>query len=149
METCTFFGHRDCSDAVLPSLRAAVYDLIEAQGVDRFFVGNQGNFDRLVLLVLREAKTSYPQIRYDVVLAYLPRENDQAHLPADETLLPEGIETVPKRFAISWRNRWMIDHADFVICYVAQSWGCAAQFVREAKRKNRSIIDLFGQISQN
>lgn len=142
METCTFFGHRDCSDAVLPSLRAAVYDLIEAQGVDRFFVGNQGNFDRLVLLVLREAKTAYPHIRYAVVLAYMPSEDSPARLAADETLFPEGIEVVPKRFAISWRNRWMIDHADYVICYTTHTWGGAVQFMSEAKRKQRKIINL-------
>lgn len=142
MATCTFFGHRGCPDAVLPNLRAAVYDLIETQGVDRFFVGNQGRFDALVLRVLREAKTSYPQIRYDVVLAYMPKPNDPAPLPSEETLFPEGIETAPKRFAISWRNRWMIDHADFVICYITYSCGGAAQFVRDAKRKYRKVIEL-------
>lgn len=81
-------------------------------------------------------------IRYAVVLAYLPEKNDPAALPAEETLFPEGIETVPKRFAISWRNRWMIDHAEYVICYTTHSWGGAAQCVREAKRKHRQKINL-------
>lgn len=142
MAACTFFGHRDCPDTVLPCLRAAVFDLIEKQGVDCVYVGNQGNFDRLALRILREAKTAYPHIRYAVVLAYMPSENDPELPTADETLFPEGIEVVPKRFAISWRNRWMIDHADYVICYVTHSWGGAAQFVSEAKRKQRKIIEL-------
>lgn len=142
MTACTFFGHRDCPDAVLPNLRTAVFDLIEKQSVDCFYVGNQGNFDRLALRILREAKTAYPHIRYAVVLAYMPSEDGPAQLAADETLFPEGIEAVPKRFAILWRNRWMIDYADYVICYTTHTWGGAAQFVSEAKRKQRKIIEL-------
>ena len=142
MSACTFFGHRDCPYSVLHSLRAAVFNLIEQQGVDCFYIGNHGNFDRLALRVLREAKTAYPQIRYAVVLAYMPRGNDPLPLPAEETLFPEGSETVPKRFAISWRNRWMIDHAEYVICYTTHSWGGAAQCVRQAERKHRQITNL-------
>lgn len=142
MAVCTFFGHRDCPDSVLSSLRAAVFDMIANHSVECFYVGNHGNFDRLALQVLREAKTAYPQIRYAVVLAYLPEKNDPVALPAEETLFPEGIETVPKRFAISWRNRWMINRAEYVVCYITHSWGGAAQCVREAKRKHRQIINL-------
>jgi len=45
---------------------------------------------------LGELKRKYPHIRYFEVLAYLPKSQ-----PEHETLLPEGIETVPPRFAIS------------------------------------------------
>lgn len=99
----------------------------------------------MVLRVLREAKTVYPQIEYAVALAYLPKKKEDA-LPPEETLFPEGIEAVPKRFAIPWRNRWMLDRADFIICYTCHSWGGAARFVREAKRKNRRIIELSNEI---
>ena len=48
-KTCTFFGHRDCPETIKPKIREAVIDLIENHGVTMFYVGNQGNFDRLVL----------------------------------------------------------------------------------------------------
>ena len=31
----------------------------------------------------------------------------------ENTLLPEGIENVPPRFAISWRNKWMLERSDY------------------------------------
>ena len=49
----TFFGHRDSPETIKPKIRAAVIDLIENHGVTMFYVGNQGNFDRLVRSVLK------------------------------------------------------------------------------------------------
>ena len=49
-KACTFFGHRDCPETIQPKIRTAVIDLIENHGVTMFYVGNQGNFDRLVVL---------------------------------------------------------------------------------------------------
>ena len=92
-----------------------------------FYVGNQGNFDRLVRSVLKEVTTAYPGVGYAVVLAYMPSAKKSADDFSD-TLLPDGIEKVPKRFAISWRNKWMIEHADYVVTYVTRLFGGAAQF---------------------
>lgn len=58
------------------------------------------------------------------------------------TLLPEGIERVPGRFAISWRNRWLLEHCDVVVCYVTHSWGGAAKFVQLAKKRGKSVCNL-------
>ena len=61
-KACTFFGHRDCPETIKPKIRTAVIDLIENHGVTMFYVGNQGNFDRLVRSVLKEVTTAYPQV---------------------------------------------------------------------------------------
>ena len=58
--TCTFFGHRDAPDTIKPILREKIIDLIENRGVDLFYVGNQGAFDRMTIKVLRELKEKYP-----------------------------------------------------------------------------------------
>jgi len=59
-----------------------------------------------------------------------------------DTMLPEGIETVPRRFAISWRNKWMLRQTDHVIAYVNHSWGGAAKFVELAVRQGKSVVNL-------
>ena len=59
-KACTFFGHRDCPETIKPKIREAVIDLIENHGVTMFYVGNQGNFDRLVRSALKEVTTAYP-----------------------------------------------------------------------------------------
>jgi len=137
MPTCVFFGHRDSPGELYPDILAAAEKLILDGGADRFLAGSQGSFDRMVLRALGELKRKYPHIRYFEVLAYLPKSQ-----PEHETLLPEGIETVPPRFAISRRNRWMVREADFAIVHVDRSWGGAAEAVRLAGRQGCYIIFL-------
>ena len=45
---CTFFGHRDDYGLDIKLLYKTIERLIE-DGVDTFYVGNQGHFDRTVL----------------------------------------------------------------------------------------------------
>ena len=139
---CTFFGHRDAPESVLPLLREVLQDLIENQGVKQFYVGNQGNFDLMARSLLAEMERTHG-IRYEVVLAYLPMKEDGL-LDDDHTLLPEGIETVPQRFAIDRRNRWMLEHSDIVVAYVTRSFGGAAKFKQLAQRKKKTVIELAG-----
>ena len=104
MAVCTFFGHRDCPETIRPRLRAVVVKLIEQHGVDRFYVGRQGTFDAMAHSVLRELAEFYPHISYAVVLERLPWPKNPASWDFSDTIFPEGLETVPPRFAISRRN---------------------------------------------
>ncbi len=54
----------------------------------------------------------------------------------------KGIETVPKRFAISWRNKWMIEQSDVVVTYVTHGFGGAWQFKALAQRQGKTVIEL-------
>ena len=144
MAVCTFFGHRDCPEAVKPYLREVLVELIVNKGVDTFYVGNQGRFDGIVRSVLRELVQAYPEIQYAVVLAYLPGEK-RAYNDDSDTMLPEGIEAVHPRYAVVWRNRWMLQRADFVVTYIAHPWGGAARFADKARRAGKTVINLFRQ----
>lgn len=113
---CTFFGHKDTPKEIEPTLRSTLIDLIENKNVNVFYVGNNGNFDTMVARQLEDLSQTYP-IAYSVVLAYLPTEtNNYDNLI--NTIYPEGLETVPKRFAISRRNKWMIQQTNIVVTYV-------------------------------
>ena len=144
MTVCTFFGHRDCPETIKPRLREVLTDLIVNQGVDTFYVGNQGRFDATVRSVLRELEQEYPEIHYAVVLAYLPGKKKQ-YDDFSDTMLPEGIETVHPRYAIEWRNRWMLKRADFVVTYITHPWGGAAKFAEKAKREGKTVVNPFCQ----
>ncbi len=143
MTVCTFFGHHDCPSTIRPALRTTLIDLIEHSGVDIFFVGNHGAFDAIVRSVLSELKQIYPHIRYTIVLAYLPLKSSR--LERDDyanTMLPEGIENVPKRFAIVWRNKWMLHQAEYVVAYAVHSIGRSSQFVEMAVRQGKVIVRI-------
>ena len=137
---CTFFGHKDTPKEIEPTLRSTLIDLIENKNVTTFYVGNNGNFDTMVRRQLEELSQSYP-IKYSVVLAYLPTEKNK-YDNLTNTLYPEGLETVPKRFAISWRNKWMIEQSDIVVTYVTHSFGGAAQFKELAVKQGKTIYEL-------
>ena len=141
MATCTFFGHRECPDSVKVKLRDVLIDLIINHDVDTLYVGNQGRFDAIVLSVLRELKKEYPQINYAVVLAYVPGKRTEYDDYSD-TMLPEGIESVHPRYAISWRNNWMLRQSDYVVTYITHSWGGAAHFTESARKQNKHIINI-------
>ncbi len=147
MKTCTFFGHGDCPETIRPALEAVLTDLICRQGVSLFYVGNQGRFDAMVHGTLRKLQQNFPHIRFGVVLAYPPR-NIGEYEDTENTMLPEGIELVHPKFAISRRNDWMLKQASWVVSYITRPWGGAAQYAAKAQRQGKQVIDL-GDISKD
>ena len=137
---CTFFGHKEIPKEIEPTLRSTLIDLIENKNVTVFYVGNNGNFDTMVRRQLEDLSQIFP-ITYSVVLAYLPTDKNK-YDNLINTIYPEGLETVPKRFAISWRNKWMIQQSDIVVTHVTHNFGGAAQFKDVAKRMNKLTIEL-------
>ena len=138
--TVTFFGHKDTPKNIEPTLRTTLVDLIENKNVTVFYVGNNGNFDTMVRRQLENLSQAYP-ITYNIVLAYIPTKKSE-YDSFTNTLLPEGIETIPKRFAISYRNKWMVEQSDVVVTYVTHSFGGAAQFKAIAERQGKTVIEL-------
>ena len=120
MSICTFFGHRDCPEAIKPKLREVLIELIENRSVNLFYVGRQGNFDSMVKSVLRELTQNYPHLDYAVVLERMPEKENNLDDPF-HTILPEGMEQVHPRFALDRRNRWMVLQSDFVVGYVSHN----------------------------
>ena len=136
--TVTFFGHKDTRKEIEPTLRTTLIDLIENKNVTVFYVGNHGNFDAMVRRQLEDLSKTYP-IKYYVVLAYMPSKNDESD---EHTILPEGIETVPKRFAINYRNKWMLTKSDIVVTYVTRPFGGAWEFKQLAESQSKIMIFL-------
>ena len=134
----TFCGHAQVAQIeVIKAWLCAVTQRLIERGATTFYLGGYGAFDSLAAAVLREQKKRYPQIELVLVLAYLDaRKSISAY---DNTVYPP-LESVPRRFAISHRNRWMVDTSDVVVAYVLHDWGGAATTLRYAKRKKKQII---------
>ena len=141
--TCCFFGHKDAPSNIFPALVDSIENLITDHSVSSFLVGNQGGFDSMVLRALRHLKRKYPHISYNVVLAYIPTEKQEYDsYEFGETMIPEGLENVHPRYAISWRNKWMVNESEYVVAYVSHSWGGAAQYLELAQKKNKTIVNI-------
>ncbi len=139
--TVTFFGHKEIYDDLESILEQTLLKLIE-RGADNFLVGDKGRFDYIVRNKLRQIKRLYPHIKYAVVLAYMPK-NDERDILFNESVCPEGLESVPPRFAIYYRNKWMLEQSDVVVTYVKHNLGGTAQFKTLAEKKGKTVINLF------
>ena len=141
---CCFFGHRDTTDDIKDKLRQEIRSLIINENTRKFYVGNHGHFDYTVLKVLREMKTEFPSIDYAVVLSRMPDRpaDEYAHFTPEESLFPDGLEKVPRKFGILWRNNWMLKRADTVICYVLHYSGGSGRMIEKAQKLGKTVINL-------
>lgn len=144
--TCTFFGHKDAPQTIETALRETLKYLIEHKNINVFYVGNHGQFDYYVRKALRELVGHYSTVRYHVVLSHLPVHPTDCDY--SETLLPEGIEAVPKRFAISWCNN--MDASAIRLCgYVRYPFMGRRRAVQGACRKARKDGNQFDLTCKN
>lgn len=141
---CTFLGHRDCPKTIKPTLKAEIERLIE-NGVDSFLVGNNGYFDLYVQQVLQEIEEKNPKIKYSIVLAYMPNNRTRFVVDSKKTLVPDGIEGIIPKYAISYRNKWLIEKSDYVITYIKHTFGGAYQFASLAKKQGKACINIAGE----
>ena len=141
--TVTFCGHSDIygDEDVRRWLKETVENLI-LQGADLFYLGGYGGFDRMAASVVWKLKKQYPNIESILVLPYLDRKmSDDIY---DGTTYPP-LEEIPRRFAISKRNEWMVDQADVVVAFVGHEWGGAAKALAYAKRRDKAIVN-YGEV---
>ena len=140
---CTFFGHRNAPSCLEPKIGELIEQLIEEKNITCFYIGNNGNFDNMVFRQIKKKTKKYPCVRYYVVLAYLPSEKVEIDIiDYSKTIYPQGLESIPPRFAISKRNQWMVEKSDIVVTYVKRSAGGAAQAKRMAEKKGKAVIEV-------
>lgn len=115
----------------------SVTEQLILSGETVFYLGGYGDFDMAVKSVLNRHKKRYSYIEIVLILAYLNRSIDESGYCY--TLYPP-IETVPKRFAILKRNKWIVEQADIVVAYVTHGFGGAAKTLDFAQKKGKKIV---------
>lgn len=145
-KSCFFIGHREASEEVLPALKQSIHKHIAEYGVTEFIVGHYGSFDRLAARAVISAKKYYSGITLLLLIPYHPAERS-AEIPKgfDNTFYPPGMETVPRKLAITRANRYMADHADYLIAYVWHPASNARNLLEYAQRKGISVSNLADQ----
>lgn len=137
---CTFFGHKDAPNNLKIALKNTIMRLIDVDGVKKFYVGNNGNFDYLVQCVLKEISAEKAGIDYGIVLSHI----DEKVLSGAQqcSIFPEALENALPRYAISKRNDWMIQKCRFVIAYKKNGFSNTCKWIEKATRKGLKIINL-------
>lgn len=136
MKKCFFIGHREANDEIYAALVNSIDAHITKRNVSEFIVGLYGGFDLLARRVLIEAKQRYPYIRITALMPYHPSErNGELPRSFDGSIYPEGLESVPRRYAIVRANRYMIDHVDYLVAYVTHPASNAYNLLEYASRR--------------
>ena len=136
---CVFFGHSNTSAELNGKLKDVIVVLMN-EGVERFYVGNNGNFDCLAQRALCEIEKEGYNVKWEVVISYI----GEAPLcdMANKTLFPSGQEKALPRFAISKRNEWLLKNADVMIVYLKNKMSNTYKYVKRAEKKDIRIINL-------
>lgn len=144
----SFFGHASfCKrEEYEQKILALLEELVGDKTAD-FYLGGYGAFDAFALDCCRKYKSAHPNVTLVFVTPYLSVSYQQNNLRYrqinyDIIAYPD-IENKPLKFAITYRNYWMVDKADYIIFYIDRRWGGAYQAYTYAKKNNKNIFNLF------
>ena len=142
----TFCGHRniDIEQNVADKIKESLIEKIQQCPNAKFYLGGYGGFDSLAFSILRKLKKDFPNIELIFISPYLDSSYSKLQIANeiyDGTLYPP-LETMPKKFAILKRNKWMVDCCDLLIAYVKYSWGGARKTLDYAIRKKKPYINF-------
>ena len=143
----TFCGHAQFrkTEEYEKRLISFLYEKV-GDNIANMYLGGYGNFDTFAYECCKKYKATHPNVSLVFVTPYITTEYQQNHLNYEKTrydsILYPKIENKPLKFAISYRNKYMVEKADYVIAYIDHSWGGAYQTYQYAKRKNKQIINL-------
>ena len=146
----SFFGHADSmlSDELENEILKYLSELL-AEGKGEFLLGGYGNFDAYALKFGLDLKKSNRELKLTLVSpyidwGYLKKQGDYVRTAYDEVVYPE-IEKAPKKYAISARNKWMVDASDVIVTYINHKYGGAYSAYLHAIRKHKTVIN-FGSL---
>lgn len=139
----TFCGHSDFYEK--EDMAKTVMEAIEKIGKGKkveFFLGGYGNFDNFGHRIAKEYKLKHNETRIVFVTPYQTESYlEYKAYNYDEIIYPFEDKVIP-RFAITYRNKWIIEGSDFVIAYVKRSFGGAYKMLKQAEKAKKQIFYL-------
>lgn len=143
MKSCFFIGHREADERLLPHLISTIEKLVSQDNVTFFYVGGYGGFDHTAATAVKRVKQRHPEIMLMLVLPYHPAEHP-VEIPYgfDGTYYPEGMETVPRRFAIVQANKRMVDNMDWLVAYVRHGASNSQKILEYAQRQGIPCVNI-------
>lgn len=136
-----FIGTKEHEQKVLDILEESV-----REDTAEMYLGGYGGFDEFAYHCCKMFKEKHQNTKLVFVTPYITSDYQKNHLENLKSLydyiIYPTIEDKPKRFAIIYRNRYMVDSADLLISYIEHNYGGAYQTYRYAKRKKKRICNL-------
>lgn len=151
----TFFGHRSLilKDEYYKQVREIINEVITMNEEIEFLCGGYGDFDSVCAKVAIEIKKMYPNCQIQLVTPYIltsiqNKNFDRRNQNIYDGIIYPPIEHIPPRLAIIYRNKWMVENADFIIFYVKRESGGAYEMLKYAKKKNKNYINIAKEVDK-
>ena len=111
-----------------------------------FFLGEYGCFDSFAYKCAKIYQKNHINAKLIYITPYIKNKKDILVQPSrfDGIIYPP-LETVPKRYAIFHRNRWIVDNSDVIITYIEHSFGGAFEMYKYAQKQHKKIYNLTRQ----
>ena len=145
----TFLGHSSLNkcDELFELIKVTILNNIDKDEKNVFYCGGYGNFDEMCREASYDLKKDFENIEVVFVSPYFNLQqqskiNDLIKAGVYDLAIYPELEKVPLKFAICYRNQWMIEKADLIISYVDREYGGAYKALSYAKRKQKRIINL-------
>lgn len=146
MVTCTFAGHREIFGMRDTEIIEILETLLENETDMTCYVGAMGEFDALCAGAVRSLKQRHKDknIALIMVLPYMQQKineyREYYETVYDEILIPIELAEVHYKQAIPARNRWLVDHSDYLIACVWRDFGGAYNTLKYAKKQHKKIF---------
>lgn len=151
-KTCCFTGHRDIPPHEREKIKALLMFTIEKlieRGVVFFGSGGALGFDTLAAQVVLELKQKYPQIKLIMVYPCKDQtafwnDSDIAEYNRIKLASDKIVYTSEKydKSCMFKRNRHLVNHSGYCVCYLTKQTGGTAYTVKYAKDNGLAIINL-------
>lgn len=110
------------------------------------YLGGYGQFDAFAYACCKKYQKAHKKFSLVFVTPYLTEAYQKNYLCDYEkkydSIVYPPLEEKPLKLAIIYRNRYMVDEANYVIAYVTHKFGGAYATYQYAKRKKKEIYNV-------
>ncbi len=144
--TVSLFGHRDIHDLhqIEVRLTPLVKELIQTKPYVSFLIGRHGAFDEFAASVIKGIQRVFGKENNELTLVLPYPVADLPYYEGyyDSIIIPDEVEGVHPKSAITLKNRWMVAQADLVIVNVERNKGGAYSAMKYAQKQSKRVVNL-------
>ena len=143
----TFCGHSQYTESAEDEKKiiSLLTELIGDRDAELYF-GGYGSFDSFARKCGKKYQETHQNTKLIFVTPYITIDYQKKHLEHNKDLYDQilypNLEDKPLKFAISYRNKWMVEQADYVIAYITHDWGGAYQTYKYARQKKKRLFNI-------
>ena len=139
----TFCGHRQyCREKGDEAKVLAFLEEKIGDNIADIYLGGYGNFDHFAYACSKKYKQTHSNVSLLFITPYLREELLKEEMRFYDGIIYPEIEDKPLKFAITYRNQWMVSKADYVIFGILCKCGGAYQAYEYAKRMRKTFYNV-------